>query len=1276
MKDFILIKRMNINFENFLNKKVKIEEKGDIYINGFPFNIYTLDNRETIIERIAALFNSLPKYIIFPINFNFPETIQGWKDLQSLSVTNILQMIKDAGVNEFLPSIFVKELLKNNLITKDIDLLQDIIIPFVLFGKDLPRFDKDTIKLLLFQINLDVKKILNITSVDFVTVYNDKSEYLKKIHDSISYNKAKSSTNVSLIKKFEAITEGVRATDFLIEKVMIEHRIKNTKQYDIMDIFDLLTLNQSVPFASIGEFYKVINNFDLSSFSWFDTLDEVISIKVSSNKEEGLKSRFSETYIQIEDDDIKIMIIKYNSKFSLNEKELIDQLNKIFPQDINVSGKGKNTNFSGVFYFPKQTFNNIIMSDMILNNTLFSHFFQIDESNKPLKHKNSIYIYFYNGLTATITEKIAKRKDEIFELLPNDPDVLDVNDYYLRIRLHKISKLEEVINFKDILSKFFVLYETEKLSIIEFYQKYIPNFEVFTNNKKKTIEVKLKNINPELFLPGYPKKCPNPPVIIENKEEDSLTVSSFLYPKNSHAAEIGSKQFTYLCQNPKFPFIGLRDNPLPNSETFPFLPCCYSSNQMDAPGSKYREYFFNENSIQVSQNPREVITSNKLLNPGNYGVIPLEISSLLLFSFSPEKLSQYKTINYNFLRIGVSRNKNSFINCVCEAILRDKNILSSNENDRNDQISRVRKSFAQPKLIPLCKQHMYDYSTDEIKDFILDEDKYFDPKYFVSLLSYNYSCNIFVFSKEKNGKAKLSIPRFTKGFYQQLDHNENTKNILIYEHYGSNSDGLDYPQCELLCEWINYSEIDIPSYMPQPSPRKKDTLALSFTLNDSGLVEIVKKFYYKLIESSVIISLDSSIINKFNIRKEVILTDVNFPLFSENNSIKVLSQTIDMFGKCRMLSITFMNMKFDIFTSPIMPLGVEEKASFIVNRINLYYALEFIRELNGIIIGQVLFTASKTDVILSDRVSEVIFILGSVIVNIPILLDKKPNIMEIEVHKTSTLFSNSTESNLSSYNTNNSTVRYLKEIVFYLYSIYLEKERKKANIQQFIKENIMIGTIDYFTKPIVRKIKANTHLFKNNKLILPDVEIRDRLIGLLKIEIESNSSTFDNYHKSIYIRNFYMNINDFKLTNSNQIIVFGRKNIEIIFNKDNIDHVIHDSIQYVDSPYFLRNNLIGKDVYMAQNIFTDIDLHESLWLLYTWLIEKYNTVFTQKVIEPNNDSFPYSFYAYHYLDKDNISEYFINMDDGVTEDPIYKIIYLDNTTSGTIKWILLFPITK
>lgn len=1156
-------------------------------------SIFIVDTKESIIQRISAYMKTLPEYLIFEKDFEFPILISEWEN-KEIRVKNLIDEIKEYTEKTYLFSDFINYILQQNISMQLISNYNEILIPFLVYNSffnDLGSNKEYFMKLKFDDIDDDVKKVFY-SNIIPSNILKNIEKYLEIINQKIEINKKNANKELKQFNEFEKINETTQISNFIIEQVKYTYFFK-TNINNIDKIFDIFHLSPNIPTISFNKKFKIINDYNLTNDIFLSNTFEdnnTIYFQFFLESQKVSKSMFGEITIN-ENNELKIIFQKELDKINILTKENFEILffqilkNSIVEDEKISFIKSEEINFSGVFLLYKQSMNVAIFSDLILNNSILSNFFTIRENERKGKSAlTSLYINFRDEINAILTYQLVEKNKEILKIWKPLPYELDIDDSVVRVKVNKIPKLENILNFQIILAKTFVLYSNNFDEIRDFYVKYIPNFDSLFDIRKKRKEkkLKLKDCAPDLFIAGYPKRCANPPIVVEYEDETTM-----VYPKIQDAQEMGVESLTYKCPSPNFPFPGLRDNPLENKDLYKYLPCCYISDQSKILGSKYREYYFDEERNDQSQNNNEIITTTKILYNNNYGLLPTEIISFLTLHLPFEEISSYNNIQYMFLRVGTHRNKSSFWNCVLNSLNFNKKFIEQTEQERNKIIEDLRNRNGIEKIANLCKQTLYNYTTKDIINLIKDTSIYFDPKYFIPLLSETYKCNIFVIHKNKNNEISLIVPEHKEGLYQKIYEYEETKNIIIYEHYGSNNDFLDYPQCELIIQWNNFYEEKNPVYVPYPAPkRNKDKITPLFTEEiNYEFVQNIKNIYFELSQTIIL--------SKNNVK---ILHNTLFPLYSDK--INILSQKIDSFGKCRYLKISFNNTIFSIYTSPLFPLPVNEQEMEILP-ITESKVLKFIQELNTQFYG---YNIIKNHIFLFA-------IIGDVEINIPIV---EKNLSIFNLQKINKIIDFQTNDSIfEKYKKVEGETRKIKELFLMLYSKYFNKKYKDIIINislydDFVNDNIHI---------------SNDIKYENQKLFLSQ-EILDRLKKILEYEIRYFSNNLQYYYKEKHYNNMYLYDYDFK-EYKNQIIIIGLDNLNKFYQFEPIDKTIYNNITNVEFEriFFQNPNILNNEIFILEKC-NENNINECIQLLQKY----YNIDET-------------SFNLYIYIDENNISNY-------------------------------------
>lgn len=1167
-----------------------------VLINNKKFEIYKLDTVDSILTRIAASFNSLKGFLYFP------EGIPSIKDFnerdKNITVDDIFSIIRNDNTDNF-------EVLYNNIKDKleqrDINIEQVLSI-YISFSTSFVNLesmaDPDDRKTYLFYLLDKLKNEVNkITKerIDLTKIYNnsDKTYY----ENLLEKNKEEVEKKEYEFTEFQKI-QGIPYEPFELEAIIFEIEL-NIKTLSLLEIFNNLKLTDYTPFVSCANFYKIRKEF-VPPLEWGVNDDKLIMKILQKEEFANSITDYTDFTIQTISDinspdfnKIKA-VLNYYVINNIPKEQIITRFTDTLEVNNNIIGKIEEKGIIGVFYFPNQKLNKYVFSDLVLNDPEFSTYLNIDET--VISQKPTVYIYFYTEelgeIKAYLTEKLVDKKDPSIRQKTNFIE----NSYYVRIKISKARDTKSIEEFQNILSKLFIIYNKKYDSILEFYEKFIPTNELDINKvaqqSKKILNVRDKNarniLAPEIFLPNYTSFCGKPPTIIANEDEE-LEISKgkqvMTFPKDETEGSLPRK---YICEHKKFPYPGLRMNNLNNSDKFKYLPCCFENDQQDKP--EYRNYYFGDEIIDTTAE-QYIITSNKFLKYKQIGRLPKNINRFF------ELVDENK--NFEYFRIGMIKNKSTFLNCILFALglLRDEN---------ENKLNNIRKELATIDIASSAKQEMFDYSINDIVSKIRNENEYFNPNYFIHILELQYNCNIILFKRDDiNIDGTLTIPRHIKGYFKTK--NKFDKCIFIYEHNGIDSDNAKFPQCELICRWNREG--------------KKDDLEYSFN-NDSSITQNALIIYSRY--------------NEFFILNK----QVNFITFSLN--CKIISQTVDFYGKTRLLNIEYKGNKITLFTSPLQPFNVKDNTNFEVYKQSSEIVQDFVKNNN----------ATKVKVknnILKCKI-------GDVKLNIPL---KNSDIKSVSEYS----------STITEYNKYKKLARYILQYFYWLFSTYLKNnniEYDENVIDDFIKSAIVIDK-DFKYGNVIKLFVINSNLFKGNKLVLKNEDSVLRLKYLLKIEMVRDPDKIISYYSRQSIENYYQDISDFD-TFSFQIIISGDDAITKFIQsnlQDDIQYKIYDSILKESIyPYFFRNSLIDNSIYLAQNT---LSIKQAFKIYELWKDKKYNYGFNSRYSE---NSYGFMFYAY----KDNklIESYYIKGDINTsmkilgfrvkyviedTEEEVYKTFY-------------------
>lgn len=1183
-------------------------------INGKKFVVYSLDTPATITERIAKQENTLPKYIYFPDGNLTPADIESDKNIR---VENLFNTIKNYPYENNIYDLLKDIRSKNSKLSP----YQDVLVPYILYNEAYDTNDDNQAGfiLLVLQSNIDndpvnskafFTKKVNVTDI-WKSRKIDKAKFAKEI----AANKELVNETVKKLDSFQSATSDIEYTEFNLENVTFDFSL-SIPGISISELFNRIILAPGVPVASWGGMYKILKDFiPPPGDNWklthksaiFVHLSQKVDVSTTSHKDYTkamivIDDKVNDSDNKVNDSDnihdtstinnvkVRLELDILSSNVYLTREGLIERLLSVFSGLNNTRYSDiKETKVNGVFYVLDHGFNKFIFSDMTMNNTIFSDLASIDEYEKASKKKNSVYWHFYHPSTGhmsvNITGKIVEKGDVILQRKDTSSSV-KLGAEYVRVKIAVADNVESVAEFQVLFGKLLGIYDNEFDSVFNFYKKYIPTFtKNLIKSKKQAISTgppKLRDIAPEVFVKGYPPKCPKPPTIVSDEEAEQAKAEGkavLVYPKTDQE---GFPQRNYICpyENAKFP--SLRSNPLSNKDLVPFLVCCYEKDHSEKRGSIYRHYYYGEElSNEPKHSQQDLIQTNKFLPLNIFGIIPSEAIRIFdMYDYSED---------YKYVRKGVSNTMSSFIECVMEGMLEK---LDTNTKVREKITNRIRQELNTPEYIASCKQEMYDFTDREISEYILDQNKYFDPRYFLSLLENKFNCNIYVFSRAKNSSCQLIIPRHMQGYYKR---DVNRPTVLVYEHYGSTKDNSKIPRCELIVKW---------------EVQQSENLMYNFPYK-SRISKGIRKVYNELV-------------NTYSLTTKIVPNTFTIP-----GSVKLLEQGIDSYGKCRILKCQYEDgTEFTLLTTPMQPFIVKETRNLSITSISVSTALSIAASM-GITITEQRLEGSQ--------VKELDGIISNTSIHVSIPINNGKMIQGVPEYQESVSFPVNTDSMLTRFNRYKKLSRYVLEYVFWLFSRYVNQDENRNSmddsvVSTFARKHMIVDTAFEYPE-LSKNLTTSTPLIRNgDSIVVKSEETKKRLVYALRVEVVRNRKKVLQYHTRQVIENYYVDITDFDHYH-NQVILEGDNSIDKWIVEQSQTNVIHDSIiQGYSLPYFFKNSLINQtEIYLAQNA-NSIEL--AFGVFKTWQNSHYNPGYDVDEVVENNE-----FILYSYENRYSITEY-------------------------------------
>jgi len=341
------------------------------------------------------------------------------------------------------------------------------------------------------------------------------------------------------------------------------------------------------------------------------------------------------------------------------------------------------------------------------------------------------------------------------------------------------------------------------------------------NRKRGDTKInQLKDLAPDLFVNGFARKCQRPLQVTPVPPDEVIDLGNGNYVWKDHTFLRGTTvlerqvmafppdnpRFYFACLSDSNPYPGVKKNKdLPNAGVYPYIPCCFSRNQMDPNSNSNYNVYYRGKKKDIVQTSRLIhkIKGDRVLDPGKIGMIPESISNLL---------RRYSEEVVKIVRYGVPRSLNSLIHCVCVA-LDNPDYLSRPLDQREDYVMEVRQHILATINPSLLKQELYDYTDEEIYLQLSDTLIFFDPNLYYRALEETFDINLYVFApvEDPTGSlGRIDLPRFK--LFHVRPYRPDRQTVLIFKHYGTGLDILGYPQCELIIDYDEDNNTSIKSF--------------------------------------------------------------------------------------------------------------------------------------------------------------------------------------------------------------------------------------------------------------------------------------------------------------------------------------------------------------------------------------------------------------------------------------------------------------------------------
>lgn len=729
-----------------------------VFLNGKPFPTYGIDTQETRLNRVAWMLKTHPIFV-------------------RTEPTDLLDILPDTNIIGYN----LVELIQRSAEEGDFQAFYEDIkgkyeagLEIILYTwlKSVPSLDV-SIDMLTISIesaypDINIKRILEYTDHDQsknIAAFLEEQEAVEK-----------------KLQDFNSNIIPVEMGEIEVQKITFE--VEFRLDVDLVEIFDRLRVSAELPYVNNGgDRHKIYKDFKNLGTNWEFGSANHISFYVLNTKFPPLKFQekaYSAGVIALsEKGGEAIMDIETVVGAKNNLNELLDRVFSSLQIDRKSVIEIRQHSINSIVNIPQQRFNKYIMADIIVNDPLVSSLCYIDESAKIGRIRSGISFFYQPvGADGKVTISFTESPVELKEYRKN-PRLYPMDSRYVRVHINRVKNEDLTKEIASFIGRIFRIYLDNKDAISKVYTDFIPGFvelEIKRVRQYTQRGNRLQDIVPEIFVPNYARACQRPPIIGDDivkgvlaKAKDFIIANptpeykqAMLFPKT---AEEGPQHW-YVCPNGKYP--GLRVNALVNSDSFPYLPCCYP---IDQTGKKnYKNYYLEYDIKDDTSVFTHILTTPKFLNKGELGTIPANLDSLF------QNLFKGKT---TFYRTGSPLSPTSFIDAVGIAMGKP-----------------VDKTRVTPAMFAACRQNAFSSTSDKLRQEFMGDSEYINPSVYYRALEEYFKCYIYLFTRKSTNQGATVYP-LHRHIFMRYAH-EPRPIVLILEHMGAESDAAQYPQCEAI----------------------------------------------------------------------------------------------------------------------------------------------------------------------------------------------------------------------------------------------------------------------------------------------------------------------------------------------------------------------------------------------------------------------------------------------------------------------------------------------
>jgi hypothetical protein len=897
-----------------------------------------------------------------------------------------------------------------------------------------------------------------------------------------------------------------------------------TGYFNLESLFNRLETSEWIPVITYKNYYKILNHF-VPRLDWLSS-DTKITGKIQLTE-----SSWADIFISSSSQEKQFIV-----SFTTNENLpcLVGELLNHFLRHLGgFEIINQDDIYTGSFLRCDIPLKNYIFSDIVFTKDVIRNYISVNDNVRFESEFSNRTVYIsLNDMNYIILSMTIQSSSGT------------------QFKVTKLSSNRMIQVASDLLSRIVGLYRNEAQEIQSFYSLFIPEIadsEPEEETKGDEPEKKkrfFKNQIPAIFISKgeeiYSRRCQKEkqPVIITEQEAQDEKNQVILFPKESDSS-ISTPQY-YTCTDPVYSHIGL----IPFQNELGVAPCCFKTSQLNKP--RFKAYYQTEEQTTVNRPEQPtgtyIIKTNKVILDGSIGLFPS--SDKLVTNVVGEFLTHINVQRQPIVRLGVTRSRSSFLECILVALNQPTNIINIMEE-------RIRLGDL-PSTV-MCAQEMCEQKINT-RTLFQNPSLFLDPKFVVRQLEYVYKCNILLFYRTKEHQGML-IPPHQQG-YCTFKRNDTLPSIFVYVHSGSETDLLEYPQCELICtsetqktwEWAQGTNAIYKS---------------AWRAYDAKSRTWFGKHEY--------IPVPLSLVELYSIE----------------------AQFIDSFGKVRLIRVNFKGYSIDIQTSPLPPFDLPLLSSSLPRLSSIDLISEFIQTFS--------LKRIQTCIIRGELQSESQTVSAT---------DMRWNVQctfNVDSPRSIIPTPESNHSMYKQYIVSSKLSRYLTNWVLFLFSHYIYEnnlvEITSANIKSFVDTWFMV---DPFFQYDVNRVSEFLFpdqaqgILRNGKIVCTSNELVKRLVYQLRLLIERDRKNVSEFRLKQTMDSYYIYSFDY-FAFPNEVIVLKSNGLTSLSDLVQIPkrHLFSHQQPGITQPYFLHHpEITSGEVALTQNTESveDAYLKMVIWL--------------------------------------------------------------------------------